>query len=127
MVNNKKAEADTKVYENFSVTWELSNGKDDSDESEEVEETDNSQVVTDEGSEDKQEPLPIKDIFVSVNGSAIKLDGKSSYVYVDIFDKIDFDLKNPQGNIVTRLNGTNANYMAEIKDGDIIEVYWEKK
>lgn len=127
MVNNKKADNSTKVYENFSVTWELSDGKTDDSEIDDTEENANEQNDSVEA-ELEENPAPqIKEIFVSVNGSAIKLDKKSSYVYVDIFDKIDFDLKNPQGNIVTKLNGSDANYMAELKDGDIIEVYWEKK
>ena len=67
-----------------------------------------------------------KKIVVNVNGKAVTLDSKSSYVFVDIFDKIDFDLSKPQGAIVTKKNGASAEYMEEIHDGDVIDVYWEK-
>ena len=63
-------------------------------------------------------------IFVSVNGSPIKLTGKSSYVFVDIFDYIDFDRTRVKGNLVTKHNGRAAQYMEELHDGDIIEVFW---
>ena len=37
-----------------------------------------------------------------------------------------FDLKNPKGkNIVLNLNGAKADYMAPVKDGDVIDLYWE--
>ncbi len=64
-------------------------------------------------------------ITVTVNGAPVILSGKASYVYVDIFDHIDFDLKKPQGSIVTRLNGNTAEYLKEIHDGDVMEVYWK--
>ncbi|MBR3636114.1 MAG: cell division protein FtsA, partial [Lachnospiraceae bacterium] len=67
-----------------------------------------------------------KKIVVTVNDKPVTLDSKSSYVFVDIFDKIDFDLSKPQGAIVTKKNGASAEYMEEIHDGDVIEVYWEK-
>ena len=81
-------------------------------------------------SNDKQSINPVNagnlssDIFVSVNSSPIKLTGKSSYVFVDIFDHIDFDRSRVKGNLVTKLNGKAAQYMEELHDGDIIEVFW---
>ena len=54
--------------------------------------------------------------------------GKESYIFVDIFDKIDFNLNDGRGRaIVTRLNGAEAPYMAALHNGDQIEVYWEEK
>lgn len=65
-------------------------------------------------------------IIVSVNGEDIKLTGKSDYIYVDIFEFIDFDLSKPQGRaVVTKLNGRNAIFNEPIKSGDKIEVYWD--
>jgi len=64
---------------------------------------------------------------VMANGALITLSGKKSYVFVDVFDFIDFDLKNSRGrNIVTKLNGHAADYMESLKDGDVIEIYWEE-
>ena len=38
---------------------------------------------------------------------------------------IDFDLSKPQGAIVTNLNGSQAQFMEELHEGDMIEVYWK--
>ena len=61
-----------------------------------------------------------------MNGNDIKLEGKSSYVYVDVFDHIEFDLKTPKGTrLITDLNGRPAQYMEPISSGDSIEIRWE--
>ncbi len=53
--------------------------------------------------------------------------GKMSYVFVDIFDYIDFDLSSPQGAcVITKRNGQISRYMEQVEDGDVIEIYWEK-
>lgn len=65
-------------------------------------------------------------IIVTVNGEQIKLSGKKNYVFVDVFEYIDFDLSKPEGSgIVTNLNGRGAQYMENIKSGDNIEIYWK--
>ena len=72
----------------------------------------------------KNMPIPIT---VMVNGSPVKLTGKKKYVFVDVFEYIDFDLSKPEGSgIVTNLNGRGAQYMESIKSGDVIEIYWQK-
>lgn len=63
---------------------------------------------------------------VFVNGKEIYLQGKERYVFVDIFDYIDFDLRSPKGKIVCLINGNKASYMEHIDTGDKIEVYWDK-
>jgi len=63
-------------------------------------------------------------IAVNINGDNITLKGKSEYIIVDIFDYIDFDLTVAKGIINLILNGEKAAYTAEIKDGDIIEIFW---
>ena len=66
-------------------------------------------------------------IIVTVNGDQIKLSGKKNYVFVDVFEYIDFDLSKPQGSgIVTHLNGREAEYMESIRSGDMIEIYWKQ-
>ena len=75
-------------------------------------------------------PAPAPNIPVSitviVNNRPVVLSGKSSYVYVDVFEYINFDLSKPQGSIVTTLNGRAAQYMETIQNGDRIEIYWRK-
>ena len=53
--------------------------------------------------------------------------GKNSYVFVDVFSFINFDLNAGGGrSIVTNLNGRRAEYMEPLKEGDAIEIYWEE-
>lgn len=65
-------------------------------------------------------------IQVTVNGEAIRLEGKTAYIFVDVFDYIDFDLSVPQGSgVATELNGRGAQYMEPIHSGDVIKIYWK--
>ena len=65
-------------------------------------------------------------IGVIVNDKPVILTGKPEYVFVDIFDHIDFDLSKPQGkSIVTLINGKNASYTQVLSEGDLIVVKWE--
>ncbi len=79
----------------------------------------------------KEEQEPVKnilahDLHLIVNNESVTLHGKSDYVFVDIFDAIDFDLSKPQGRaIVTTLNGATPDFLQPIKEGDKIEVYWK--
>lgn len=183
-VNNKKADRDTKVYDNFSVIWSIQeqNLSDVSDEEanelkrerkasfnnsdkdiiipdsfEDLEEGDPEEDASsyskertpavafldsnedlslsanEEGTESTESEESTEDkknekihIGVIVNDKPVILTGKSSYMYVEIFDYIDFDLKTPRGNkVVTLLNGRNALYTEELHEGDVIEVRWE--
>jgi cell division protein FtsA len=66
-------------------------------------------------------------LSVLVNKRPVTLSGKSSYVFVDVFFFIDFDLKASGGrSIVTNLNGRRADYMEPLKNGDVIDIYWEE-
>ena len=64
------------------------------------------------------------EIKVIVNNKEIVLKGKDEYVFVDIFDYIDFDLTISKGIINAKVNGENSSYTARIVEGDVIEVYW---
>lgn len=148
-VNNMPAKRDTPVYENFTMVWgdaakrlipaeedwealyEEEELPEEEHEDEVVSKTEENPDNPDEGESQQTESAPQnnavpRNITVTANGSPVVLSGKASYVYVDIFDYIDFDLKTPKGNIVTLLNGETAEYLKEIRDGDIIEVYWQK-
>ncbi len=66
-------------------------------------------------------------VSVIVNGQPVTLRGKKSYIYVDVFDYIDFDLSKPHGSsVVTLLNGESAGYVDVLCEGDKLEIYWEK-
>lgn len=154
-VNNRKAEMDTPVYENFQVLWTTENLEENVGAAEpavntweELAEHDNTEPAHAEASQpmvqrvqpamqqeqpatqmvqaqpEEQQPL-IYDITVIANKMPITMRGKSKYVFVDIFDYIDIDLSKPQGVIVTNLNGRQAEYMEQLKNGDVIDVYWK--
>ncbi len=73
----------------------------------------------------EQTSIPMA-IQVMVNGAPVRLEGKTSYIFVDVFDYINFDLSVPQGSgIATELNGKNAQYMEPIHSGDVIKIYWK--
>ena len=66
-------------------------------------------------------------IDVMVNSKMVHLTGKKSYIYVDVFDHIDFDLSKPQGKgVKTLLNGKDAQYTEVLKTGDKLDIYWEQ-
>lgn len=140
MVNNREAVGDTKVYENFEVLWKVkeSTKEEKVQEPQKEEKTktlerpkedtatkDPVQKETEEKAEEEiiEEP---KTIVVVVNGRAVTMTGKARYVFVDVFNFIEFDLSKPQGSIVTLVNGHDANYMEEIQNGDTIQIYWRK-
>ncbi len=67
-------------------------------------------------------------LTVIVNHSPITMRGKAQYVFVDVFDYIDFDLGTSASagrSIVTNLNGRPAQYMEPLSEGDVIEIYWK--
>lgn len=65
------------------------------------------------------------DIRVTVNGDMITMPiTKAEMVFVDIFDHIVFDLTKPKGILVLKLNGSRANYSDILKEGDVIDIYW---
>ncbi len=67
-----------------------------------------------------------KGIQVIVNGDPIILAGKKSYIFVDVFDAIGFNLNESKGrSVVMRLNGEEPMYTAPLHTGDAIEIYWE--
>lgn len=74
-----------------------------------------------------KKPLIHRDIVVEANGRSITLSGKEDYIFVDIFDYIDFDLSAGGGRaIVTLVNGKDAQYTQLLGDGDKIEIYWKE-
>ncbi len=68
-----------------------------------------------------------KIVTVMVNGDPVVMKGKKNYIFVDVFDYIDFDLSTPHGSsVVTKRNGENAGYVDVLAEGDSLEIYWEK-
>lgn len=173
LVNDSPAKPETKVYENFALSWDVNaevtyadleeeteedaelrraakeaaaakpaEGREESEELEAAAEEgfsgrsvsksqENEKGMTGDSKEAEAAPEPEApagpvSIAVIVNKQPVILSGKSSYVFVDVFSFIDFDLKSPGGRaIVTKLNGRNAEYMEPLKEGDVLEIYWD--
>lgn len=130
LVNDAPARQDTRVYEDFIVSLCMDEAQDNTNEAI-AEAASNDEKENKQTEADKQQTpvnTPVnKEIIVIVNRQALTLKGKSSYVYVDVFDYIDFDLSKSAGRtIVTTLNGRQAEYMEELHDGDIIEIFWKE-
>lgn len=136
LVNNTKASVEDKVYENFKVKYSEADYLANNDEEEEEIQTVNTATASLEISEDNNaaedvqpelsEPVN-KTIVVSINGRNVVLSGKPGYTFVDIFDFYPFDLTKAGGSeLITTVNGANADFMGPIFDGNIIELYWTK-
>ena len=181
LVNNREADLNTLVYENFSIEWvenpygvrsaqyssnysnryevtensideeqlsatqdEMAQSETTQDEIEQDEkiqnemvqgETTQDEAAQDEVSQDEAVHEEVQDeendnsliIVVTVNGEAVELSGKESYIFVDIFDRITFDLQAGRGRaIATLINGREAQFSEELHDGDKIELYWKE-
>lgn len=110
--NSDNTEIDNTENSNENDSENVSDNKDKAD--------DNS------NNQDNSQEANKKDIVILVNREPVRLKGKSSYILVDLFDFYDFDLSKPKGNVVLKLNGVSCNYMSHIKDGDLVDLYWEE-
>ena len=181
LVNNREADLNTLVYENFSIEWvenpygvrsaqyssNYSNRDDVTENSIDEDQLSATQdeMVQSEGAQDEiaqdetmqnetiqnemargektqdeasqvgvsQNEVQVEEndnsviIVVTVNGEAVELSGKESYIFVDIFDRITFDLQAGRGRaIATLINGREAQFSEELHDGDKIELYWKE-
>lgn len=139
-INNKPAGYDDKIYNNFNVDWEdeINSPKNDVVHKEEVtpeesviEDDSDSNIYEDKALEDIQSSDKKEDSFVEmlvyVNDKPVTLKGKSDYIFVDVFDFIDFDLSSMKGNsLVTKINGMiTAGFMQKLNSYDRLEIYWE--
>lgn len=111
LVNNRLADADTLVYENFTVEWKTID-----------------YATAPEGEEAENVSAgEVKDMLVYVNDKPVTLQGKTEYVFVDVFDFYDFDLGKSNGRaIITQVNGKNTEFSAGLKDGDRIRLDWKE-
>lgn len=150
LVNNREADFGTLVYENFSIEWTvLSFGVADepyekptmhlpegvenlSNENANVSEYDGiedvKEAVEQMFAEEEPAPTPVDDgITVYVNGEPVRMTGKKDYIFVDIFDRITFDLTAGGGRaIATLVNGKDVAFSERLQDGDQVDLYWKE-
>ncbi len=129
LVNHRSESLSSLIYENFTIEWTVVDAnayganvgeKDDIQEEKRNENSVNKESVADSLSDD------LTRVPVYVNKQPVILHGKDHYMFVDVFDFIDFDLSRANGRtIVTRVNGREAEYTQELWAGDQVEVFWQ--
>lgn len=68
-----------------------------------------------------------KTIELSINGEKRNINyNKDNFQFVDVFDYIDFDLKEARGNLVLKINDEDAKYLETLKNGDVLKIYWDE-
>lgn len=134
LVNNRLADFDTLVYENFTIDWTvLSFGVAPEPENRynaTISDTSSEVSSEDESPEEKEEEAPEKpegSVTVMVNGESVTMTGKQNYIFVDVFDWYSFDLSAGKGRaIATLVNGKEAEFSRPLANGDNIELYWKE-
>ncbi len=64
---------------------------------------------------------------ITVNGETITLKNKKEFIFVDIFEYIQFDLSQSKGRMLkTEVNGQAAQYTQLLNRGDKIDIYWKE-
>ena len=110
LVNNRSESLSTLIYENFTIEWTVVEAN-----------TYSYSYEAPLQSNEEENKLP-----VYVNDKIVHLQGKERFMFVDIFDFIDFDLSTARGRtIVTKTNGMAAEYTRELRAGDRLEIYWQ--
>lgn len=128
IVNNAKADMNTKVYSRFVIKItdkeELTYADlpDDDSIEDDIPQKDFKEIT------EKEKRNSFSKVSVLVNGENVIMDGKDNYVFVDIFDFYEFDLTKPKGDgIVTKINGHSAEFLESLHDGDVLEIYWKER
>ena len=129
-VNNRSADFDTLVYENFTIEWtSVSFGA--IEETEKIAESNgepenNEEVLKNNTAEISQNNEEVE-LLVYVNKAPVVLTGKKSYIFVDVFDFISFDLNAGNGRAIeTLMNGRKAQFTEPLSMGDKIELFWKE-
>jgi len=155
LINHKPADRETKVFENYLVSfveraeleaaeaeklralreaeaerhrsvYERAGIRDAYEDDEMMEEDDEDAYEAEAAREEQVKEVISIPVTVMVNGMPVVLTGKQEYVFVDVFNVIDFDLSTVKGNLVTTINGATAEYLQPLKEGDILVIRWEQ-
>ena len=61
------------------------------------------------------------------NTMDVYISSSQKYVFIDVFDYIDFDLSDSRGRaIITKVNDVNAVYTQTLHEGDEIVIGWKE-
>lgn len=128
-VNNELAALSDRVYENFSIRYELETFHLSHQETELTEKTRKESAATEKSTQEQitEEKNGEKEIAVTINGENVKLKGKERYIFVDILDVFPFDLSAAASSrLITKVNGVLADFTTSLSDHDLIDMYWEE-
>lgn len=141
LVNNMTASLDDKIYENFTIEYDLPENQDSTialqnsqvmDQNIQEIDLDYHRKIEKENkvnsfnNRKESNTSGIREICITVNGENVKLSKKEQYIFVDIFDFYRFDLSTLGGSkLITTINGELADFTSPIKDGDVAEIYWK--
>lgn len=115
-VNNLPASLDSKIYENFTIKYDMKN-----------EQTEEDNIESSAYKEKKVLFNEKNDLYVTVNNNVVKLSNKKNYIFVDIFDFYSFDLTKAGGSaLIISLNGEQAEFTTPLHEKDVIELYWKE-
>ena len=139
-INNKEANMEDKIYENFVVYWvdksvDITSNKQDNVSEKQSIDTSNKENTVLDNIKESDDSTAISDnksdtdsiaMGIIVNKTPVTLTGKSSYKFVDIFDFYEFDLSVMRGKkLITKINGHDAEFMETLVEGSIVDIYWE--
>lgn len=68
---------------------------------------------------------PYTECHITVNQREVNLNGKEEYIFVDVFDYIEFDRSQVKGKLILKRNGLTASYIDVLEPNDNLEIYWE--
>ncbi len=133
LVNNRPSSLDSLVYENFVIDWTTTTpvayaGEYLADDEEELPDNYVSVPNQQETVSDIHTRLKIDmvDMPITINGKKMVLSGKKDYIFVDVYNVINFDPSESNGRpLVTKINGKKCGYSDELHDNDEVEVYWQ--
>lgn len=133
LVNNRPSGYDSLVYENFVIDWTTTSpvayaGDYIVDDEEGLPEDYQAPPMEDAPVKDARTKIKIEtvDLPVKINGKNMVLSGKKDYIFVDIYNLIDFDPNAGNGRpLVIRINGEKCGYADELHANDEVECYWQ--
>ncbi len=126
-VNNREASTESLVYENFSVDFAPREEERTNTTYEEL--TAPSEALQPEDAKTVEGAPHLSvitgGIHITLNGESYELTGKDDYIFVDIFNLIEFDPNEANGrSVVTTINGNKCQYADPLNDGDVVELRW---
>lgn len=130
-VNHVPVDFEEEVYENFTITCRLDQSKEGM-----IEQADRKPRETKFKKEENRdrkmventkEDATVNTLCVSVNSTKITMNGKQTYVLVDVLDYYPFDLeKAKNASLVLEVNNEKADFTTPIKNDDEIRLYWRE-